>query len=115
MARLGRAQPAPPRIQYPPRETPVGMLELSGAGYEIGDGNDPATMSVIAAGAFTVAVYADALPFGSALYSATGQASNASGNLADVVSASLVPGTTYIVSVRNEADGEVWIWRMAAT
>lgn len=92
-----------------------GALELSGAGYEIGDGNDQATMAVLASESMTVAVYADAVPFGSAIYSATGQVTDSNGRLANIVSASLVGGTAYIVVVRNEADSEVWVWRMAAT
>ncbi len=104
-----------PRRWLPKAAPAVGTLALSGSGYEIGDGNDPATMSVLAAESMTVAVYADAVPFGSALYSATGQVTDSAGNLSDITDASLSIGTTYIVVVRNESDSEVWVWRMAAT
>lgn len=116
MARFGRTQPAPPILGRRIFELPPsGTLALSAAGYEIGDGNDPDTMAVLASQSMTVAVYADAVPFGLALYSATGQVTNSSGRLANIVSAALSIGTTYIVVVRNESDSEVWSWRMAAT
>jgi hypothetical protein len=108
-------QPAPSHVAALLATAPPGTLALSGAGYEIGDGNDPATMAVLASESMTVAVYADAVPFGSAVYSATGQVTDSSGNLADITDAALSGGTTYIVVVQNESDSEVWVWRMAAT
>lgn len=104
-----------PRRWLPKAAPAVGTLALSSAGYEIGDGNAPATVAVLAAESMTVAVYADAVPFGSAVYSATGETTDSNGRLADIVDAALSIGTTYIVVVRNEADSEVWVWRMAAT
>ena len=110
-----RAARPPNRRRWIPSFTLVGTLELSGAGYEIGDGNDPATMAVLASESLTGAVYADAVPFGSAIYSATGQVTDSDGRLADIVSASLVGGTTYIVVVVRESNDEVMCWRMDAT
>lgn len=115
MARFGRSQPAPPQLGRRIFELPIGRLALSGAGYEFGDGNDPATMAVLSAESMSIAVYADAVPLGSAIYTATGQVTDSNGRLADIVSASLTIGTTYIVVVQNEADSEVWAWRMAAS
>lgn len=106
--------PRPRRVQL--TSTPaIGTLRLSGSGYEFGDGNDPATMAVLSAESMSIAVYADAVPLGSAIYTATGQVTDSNGRLADIVSASLAIGTTYIVVVQNEADSEVWAWRMAAS
>lgn len=93
----------------------LATLRLSGAGYEFGDGNSPATMAVKSAESMSISVHSDVVPLNSAVYSATGQVTDSNGRLGDITVPALTLGTTYIIVVQNEADGEVWAFRMAAS
>jgi hypothetical protein len=91
------------------------VLALSGAGYEFGDGSDPATMAVLASTSINVAAYPLAeWPPASAIATVTAS-TDAAGNLADLGDDDLSFGTTYRVLARNPADGETFAWTMAAT
>lgn len=91
------------------------ILALSGAGYEFGDGNSAATMSVLASTELQVAAYPVAeWPPATAVASVTATTA-ANGRLADLADDDLVFGTTYRVIARNAADGETWAWTMAAS
>jgi hypothetical protein len=91
------------------------VLALSGAGYEFGDGSDPATMAVLASTSINVAAYPLAeWPPASAIATVTAS-TDAAGNLADLGDDDLSFGTTYRVLARNPANGETFAWTMAAT
>lgn len=91
------------------------VLALNSAGYEFGDGNDPATMSVVASTELQVAAYPlTEWPPASAIATATAT-TGTNGRLADLGDDDLSFGTTYRVIARNAADGETWAWTMAAS
>jgi len=90
-------------------------LALSGAGYEIGDGNSPATMAVEAAVDFNVAVYpASQWPLATPTLTVSADTTDSNGNLSDITDVLLTAGVTYRVVVERVSDGEVWIWSMDA-
>ena len=91
------------------------VLALNSAGYEFGDGNGPATMSVVASTELQVAAYPlTEWPPASAVATATAT-TGTNGRLADLGDDDLSFGTTYRVIARNAADGETWAWTMAAS
>jgi hypothetical protein len=91
------------------------VLALSGAGYEFGDGNSPATMAILASTTLNAAVYPlSEWPPATPVATASG-ATDADGNLADLGDDDLTFGTTYRVIARNPSDGETWAWTMAAS
>ena len=91
------------------------VLAINAAGYEIGDGNDPATMAVDNAVAWEVAVVADELPVTVTLYHAASTNTSSLGRLPDIGDDDLIFGTTYTVLARRVSDGEWLSWRIAAT
>lgn len=117
MARFGRSQPAPPILGRLPFVPPAsGTLALSSAGYEIGDGNSPATMAVEASVAFDVAVYPIAQwPLTSPTVTRTSQTTDVGGLLTSITDAALTTGAYYRVCIRRVGDGEVWAFTMQAT
>lgn len=95
---------------------PSGTLALSSAGYEIGDGNSPATMTVEASVSFDVAVYPIAQwPLTSATVTRTSQTTDSIGRLPNITDAALVAGSTYRVVIRRVSDGEAWTFTMQAS
>lgn len=91
------------------------VLALNAAGYEFGDGNDPATMSVVASTELQVAAYPlTEWPPATAIATTTAT-TGTNGRLADLGDDDLSFGTTYRVIARNAADGETWAWTMAAS
>lgn len=112
----------PPTWHPRPRRVAVrsvsaaGTLALSSAGYEIGDGNSPATMAVESSVAFDVAIYPLAQwPLSSAAATRTSQTTDSNGRLSNISDASLTAGSTYRVVIRRVSDGECWTFTMAAT
>lgn len=93
------------------------VINLGAAGMQLGAavGSDIADFAVEAGKAFTVAVYADALPFGSSLASASGSTTSGTGYLPNVADDDLSYGTTYYIVGRRESDGESFITRAVAT
>lgn len=93
------------------------VLNMGTTGMQLGaaTGSDIATFAVENAKSYAVAVYADALPFGSAVASASGSMTNASGFLSNIASNNLNYGTAYYVVGRRESDGESFITRVVAT
>lgn len=105
-----------PRRGLPLSPPAAGTLALNSAGYEIGDGNSPATMAVEASVAFDVAVYPTSQwPMTAATLTQTAQTTNASGRLANIVNVALVAGTSYRVCLRRTTDGGVWTFTITAT
>lgn len=91
------------------------VLALSGTGYEFGEGNDPATMSVVASTELQVAVYPlTEWPPDTAIATLTAS-TDASGNLTDLGDDDLLAGTSYRVIARNAANAETWAWVMVAS
>jgi hypothetical protein len=90
------------------------VLLLNAAGYEFGDGNSPATMSVLASTSLQVAVYPESeWPPTTAVVSVTAS-TGTNGRLADITNVGLLLNTSYRLIVRNNADGETWTWTMTA-
>lgn len=93
----------------------IATLALSGAGYEIGDGNSPDTMAAEASVSFNIAVYPSSQwPLTAPTLTVSADTSDANGNLSDIVSALLTTGADYRLVFERVTDGAVWITEMTA-
>lgn len=92
------------------------VLALNAAGFEFGDGNDPATMSVLASTGIDVAAYAvSEWPPVAPVAAAASGSTDSNGRLSDLGDDDLTFGTTYRVIARNPSDGETFAWLMQAS
>lgn len=105
-----------PQRRLPLTKVTPGTIALSGAGYEIGDGNSATTMAVEASVSFNVAIYpASQWPLTSATVTASAVSTNASGNLASITDAALTVGVAYRVLIERVSDGAIWCTEITAT
>jgi hypothetical protein len=94
----------------------VGTLNFQAAGMEFGrrTGLGIGTFALDNGASYRYSVHADGLTLGSAILTSTAITLDAAGKLPNLVSASIVPGTTYRVFAIRQSDGEAATFRMVA-
>lgn len=117
MARLGRAQPAPPFLGRVPQAQTLAGLDLNSSTYEFGQRTGLAItdFALYASASLALSVYADSLPLGAPLFSYT-ETTGANGQLTRKTDASLTLGLFYYVAaVTNDGTKRPGMVRMQAT
>lgn len=117
MARLGRAQPAPPFFSPVPRVVTIAGLDLNSSTYEFGQRTGLAItdFALFAITSVAVSVFADSLPLGNPLFSYA-ETTGVNGQLTRKTDAALVAGSFYYVgAVTNDGTKRPGMVRMQAT